>query len=230
MTDAARTQVLDNIRRSLKRTDAARDAKARVVRRLKSHPRGPVPAETQGDARTRTARFRAQAEAAEATVTSLTRWDAVPGAVADILRARNETAAVVCAPHPDLTGLNWAVGAPLVGLRQGPAAGDTAVGVTRAFAGVAETGSLLVRSGPDSPTTLNFLPAVHIVCLAAGDIVGPFEDAWDRLRAAQSDGAVPRSVSLITGPSRTADIEQTLQLGAHGPVALYILVVDDAGG
>ncbi len=65
----------------------------------------------------------------------------------------------------------------------------------------------------------------------AKEISGVFEDAWDRLRQAV-DGAAnwPRTVNLITGPSRTADIEQTLQLGAHGPMNLHVLVIGDAGG
>ena len=225
----SRATILAAIQRNVRRSDGDRAAKARVLRRLKTHPRGPVPARTQGTQADRLDLFQARAEAAEATVRRLDTWDAVPAAVAAVLRARNEPAEVALAPHPDLTGLNWAIGAPLLGLRHGPPGPETAVGVGRAFAGVAETGSLLVRSGPDSPTTLNFLPAVHIVCLTAEDIVGPFEDAWDRLRT--PDAPVPRSVTLITGPSRTADIEQTLQLGAHGPVALHILVVDpDDGG
>jgi len=228
-TEGSRATILAAIRRNIQRSEGERAAQARIDRRLKAHPRGPVPARTDGDGRARLDLFQAKAEAAEATVRRLASWDEVPGAVVAVLRARNEPAEIALAPHPDLTGLNWALGAPLLGLRHGPPGPETAVGVGRAFAGVAETGSLFVRSGPDSPTTLNFLPAVHIVCLAAADIVGPFEDAWDWLRA--TNAPVPRSVTLITGPSRTADIEQTLQLGAHGPVALHILVVDpDHGG
>ncbi|MDX1605990.1 MAG: lactate utilization protein C, partial [Candidatus Competibacterales bacterium] len=98
------------------------------------------------------------------------------------------------------------------------------VTVTPAFAGIAETGTLMLLSGPDSPTTLNFLPDAHIVVLPAERIVGPYEAAWQRLRARNEP--LPRTVNLITGPSRSADIEQTLQLGAHGPIRLHILLVE----
>jgi L-lactate dehydrogenase complex protein LldG len=81
----------------------------------------------------------------------------------------------------------------------------------------------MLRSGPDAPTTLNFLPDTNIVLIAAGRIVGAYEEAWALLRSA---GAMPRTVNFITGPSRSADIEQTLQLGAHGPRRLHILLVD----
>jgi L-lactate dehydrogenase complex protein LldG len=90
----------------------------------------------------------------------------------------------------------------------------------------------MLASGPSGPTTLNFLPETHMVVLKARDIAGCYEDAWDRLRAVQGtaeDGALlPRTVNMITGPSRTADIEQTIQLGAHGPRRLCILLVDDS--
>ncbi|MEZ5579927.1 MAG: LUD domain-containing protein [Candidatus Competibacteraceae bacterium] len=73
----------------------------------------------------------------------------------------------------------------------------------------------MLLSGPHSPpTTLNFLPDTHIVVLRADRIVGAYEDAWDLLRARGL--GMPRTVNFITGPSRSADIEQTVQMGAHG--------------
>jgi L-lactate dehydrogenase complex protein LldG len=95
-----------------------------------------------------------------------------------------------------------------------------------AFAGIAETGTLMLPSGPDRPTTVNLLPDTAMVLLRASRLVGAYEDAWDRLRAEQ--GGMPRNVMLVTGPSRSADIEQTLELGAHGPRRLHILLVEDA--
>ena len=83
----------------------------------------------------------------------------------------------------------------------------------------------MLLSGPDNPTTLNFLPDNHIVVLAAADIVGDYETAWDRLRAAFGKGRMPRLVNMITGPSRSGDIEQKLLLGAHGPRRLHVVIV-----
>jgi L-lactate dehydrogenase complex protein LldG len=85
----------------------------------------------------------------------------------------------------------------------------------------------MLRAGPDHPTTLNFLPDTHIVVLRASRVVGPYEDGWARLREA---GAMPRAVNFVSGPSRTADIEQTIQLGAHGPRRLHIVLVEDGDG
>ena len=119
-----------------------------------------------------------------------------------------------------------------VELLSGPATGDDCVSLTRAFAGAAETGTLFVASGPDNPVTLSFLPETNIVLIRARDIVGSYEDAWLKLpwNSGDKEGAcgpqMPRTVNLISGPSRTADIEQTLITGAHGPRRLHVIVVD----
>lgn len=98
---------------------------------------------------------------------------------------------------------------------------QASVAVTACIAAVAETGSVLMASGPEHPTTLNFLPETHIVIVRTEQIVAHLEDAWARVTE------MPRALNLITGPSRTADIEQTLQLGAHGPRRLHLLIVGE---
>jgi L-lactate dehydrogenase complex protein LldG len=123
-----------------------------------------------------------------------------------------------------LAALPWAREPHLERL-EGPSVGRDAVSVSHAFAGVAESGTLVLASGPDNPTTLNFLPDTHIVMLTADDVAGDYETVWARMRERYGAGALPRTTNLVTGPSRSADIEQTLILGAHGPRALHILVV-----
>ncbi|HTJ90970.1 MAG TPA: LUD domain-containing protein, partial [Acidocella sp.] len=100
------------------------------------------------------------------------------------------------------------------------------VTLTQAFAGIAETGTLMMPSGPERPTTNNLLSDTAIVVIRAARIVGAYEDAFDLLRAER--GGMPRNVMLITGPSRSADVEQTLELGAHGPRSLHVLVIDES--
>ena len=100
--------------------------------------------------------------------------------------------------------------------------------IVPAFAGIAETGTLVTASGPDHPVTLNLLPDTHVVVLREADIVSGYEDVWDRLRTRFGKDRMPRTVNTITGPSRTADIEQKIEMGAHGPRRLHILVIDDA--
>jgi L-lactate dehydrogenase complex protein LldG len=91
----------------------------------------------------------------------------------------------------------------------GPSDGHDLAAVSHAFTAVAETGTLVLTSGPDNPTTLNFLPDVHIVVVDAGDVAADFETVVERLRARYGTGIMPRTVNMITGPSRSADIEQT---------------------
>lgn len=96
--------------------------------------------------------------------------------------------------------------------------------VTLALAGIAETGSVVMRSGPETPTSLNFLPDTHVIVLRAAGIVGYAEDVWRRMHA---DGtAWPRTVNVISGPSRTADVGGILVRPAHGPKRVHLVIVD----
>jgi L-lactate dehydrogenase complex protein LldG len=150
----------------------------------------------------------------------------VPAAVAEYLAAENLPAEFVMAPDPGLDGIPWAT-RPLLQIRRGDTPRADGTTLTPAFAAIAETGTLLLTSGPNTPTALNFLPDTHIVILRAGQIVAAYEDGWDRLRAARPlPQDLPRAVNFITGPSRTADIEQQIVQGMHGPRRLHIVLVD----
>lgn len=94
--------------------------------------------------------------------------------------------------------------------------------VTPALTGIAETGSVVLTSSPDSPTSLNFLPDVHVIVLRASDIVGHPEDVWRRIELDQW----PRAVNVISGPSRTADVGGIIVRPAHGPKRVHLIIVD----
>jgi L-lactate dehydrogenase complex protein LldG len=111
------------------------------------------------------------------------------------------------------------------GRLRAPPAGDDLVGLTGVFCAVAETGSLVVLSGPDTPAANSLLPETHIALVPASRIVAGMEEAWRLLR--EECGELPRAVNFISGPSRTGDIEQTLVLGAHGPYRVHIVLVRD---
>lgn len=96
--------------------------------------------------------------------------------------------------------------------------------VTQALAGIAETGSVLLHSSPASPTTLNFLPDLHIVVLRTADVVAHPEDAYARMRERGEDW--PRAVNLIAGPSRTADVGGIIVRPAHGPKSVHLLLCE----
>lgn len=184
---------------------------------LRTHPSGPVPERAEGAGERVRSRFMGAAEQASAEVVELEGLVTLPALVARVCAEQGCAAEAVAAPDPALSALDWAGAGLKVAARA--ATGDDRVGVSHAFCGVAETGTLVLRSGADSPVTLGFLPDVHVVALAVQNLVGGYEQAWQRLRAA---GAMPRTVNWITGPSRSADIEQTIQIGAHGPLRLVI--------
>jgi L-lactate dehydrogenase complex protein LldG len=145
--------------------------------------------------------------------------------VAGYLATQNLPTDIVMAPHPELRAIPWAT-RPLLRIREGRAEAADMVSLQHAFAGIAETGTLMLPAAPQRPTTLNLLADTEIVLLRASRLVGAYEEAWDMLRAEL--GEMPRNVMLVTGPSRSADIEQTLELGAHGPRRLHVVLVDDA--
>jgi L-lactate dehydrogenase complex protein LldG len=173
--------------------------------------------------------FRTQAEAASATVVEVKSAKDVPAAVTDYLKGRNLPAQVKLAPDPRVAGLDWK-SQPLLETSSGASDGTDLASVTPVLSGIAETGTLFVHSGAPTPNTLHFLPETHIAVLYRDELVGTYEEAWGALRkkfgADLSNGAMPRTVSLVTGPSRSADIGKILLMGAHGPKRLHIILVD----
>ncbi|HEX4192910.1 MAG TPA: LUD domain-containing protein, partial [Stellaceae bacterium] len=203
--------------------NAQRDAEERLA----AHRRNTIPARAASlDPAGQIALFIAEAEAVQTTIARVAGEADVPGAVADYLTSQNLPARLVMTPDPKLDAIPWGA-RPLLELRRGVAEDGDAAGITGAFAAVAETGTLMLVSGADTPTRNNFLPDTHVVVLRASEIVASYEDGWDRVRAA---GAMPRTINFISGPSRTGDIEQRMVLGAHGPRRLHIVLIDDAGG
>ena len=216
-----RAQVLAAIRHGLGRDALDGDQATPLAARLATPTPNRLPAASRGDRMTLLRRFADKMRRVDATLATVTDFAAVPNAVVERFP---ETGSARVAPHPDLAPLDWGA----VGLQAtfGPARGDDPLGVSRAHAGVAESGTLVLCSGPNSPTSLNFLPDRHVVVLHADEIVGAYETVWQGLReGATGDGFMPRTVNWITGPSRTADIEQTLYLGIHGPRQLHVLLV-----
>jgi len=148
----------------------------------------------------------------------------IPAAIAGYLHALGLPLRLRRGADPLLSGLPWE-SAPSLEIDAGRAQDGDTVGLSRAVAGVAETGTLALGSGSDNPVTLGFVPDIHVVVLRADTVVGSYEEAFDRLRAIYGEGSLPRTVNLISGPSRTADIEQTIVRGAHGPKRLHVVIL-----
>jgi L-lactate dehydrogenase complex protein LldG len=221
----AREDILNAIRRGLRRGPLPPDQAAMLRGRLQQHPRHPIPARSRLPHPQQVDLFVFNVEKEFGSVSRVADQDAVPGAVADYLAAQNLPSRLVMAPHPELREIPWSA-RPLLEIREGRAEASDAVSVQHGFAGIAETGTLMLPSAPERPTTLNLLSDTAIVVLRTSAMVGAYEEAWDKLRAEL--GEMPRNVMLVTGPSRSADIEQALELGAHGPRRLHVVLVEDA--
>ena len=210
--------MLGRMRRRLGRTAenaaAGRTAIEAVLARRAEGPRPDVGKDLQ-------ARFVARAEAMSTTGEIIAGLEEAPAAVARYLGGQKLPRAAVA--WPQLAGLDWAGAGLRVEARA--AAGDDLVGITGVFCAVAETGSLVVLSGPDTPAANSLLPETHVALVPASRIVAGMEEAWRLLR--EECGELPRAVNFISGPSRTGDIEQTLVLGAHGPYRVHIVLVRD---
>jgi L-lactate dehydrogenase complex protein LldG len=223
----ARERILAAIRSSLGRGRLDPDAEAELRARIAAHRRNLVPARSTAiDEQERVELFIAMAEEVQATVTSVSSPAAVPEAIARYLAAENLPAELVMAPDPSLDDIPWDTW-PLLQIRRGRAKAEDRVSLTPCHAAIAETGTLMLISGAQTPTTLNFLPEAHIVVVRSDQVVATYEDGWDRLRTVETTGALPRTINFVTGPSRTADIEQHIELGAHGPRRLHIVLIED---
>jgi len=152
------------------------------------------------------------------TLETIPDLDALPDAVRRYLSAQGVPPAVALQPAAELLGLNW----DGIETRRTMAKNE-AVGVGLARWGIAETGSLVFHSGPDTPILFNFLPLHHVVALRASTILPHLED----YAGAAARTSAPRNAGLVTGASGTTDIEGSYVRGAHGPRFLHVIVIMD---
>jgi L-lactate dehydrogenase complex protein LldG len=163
-------------------------------------------------------RFLRQLERVAGTYVRVADTAAVGAAAAEFLDTIGQPRQLVLAPHPLLHDLGWAD----IECSEQMVAASAFSAVVVAKCAVAETGSIVMPSGPQRPTALNLLADNLLVLLKAEDIVDHMEDVWPRLLGC---GKLPRTVNFITGPSRTADVEQTIQIGAHGARRVHVILI-----
>jgi L-lactate dehydrogenase complex protein LldG len=215
--DGARERILARIRKAQGR-GVSRPSQAEleaIETYLRGHPRGTLP-KVEGDL---AARFRARAESMQCTADEVAAEGDVPAAVARYLKSANLPAAGCV--WPQLAHLDWKAAG--LALEPRAANADDAIGVTGAFAAIAETGTLVLAAGPETPASASLLPETHIAVVGANRIVAYMEDAFALAR--EAFGQLPRAINFVSGPSRTADIDQTIVLGAHGPSRLHIVLI-----
>lgn len=221
-TQQSRDKILARIRALQGHSASVRERELGAAQAyLAYHPEGPQP-RLVGDL---VERFEAQSRRLSASVSRIARRDMVPAEVARYLRAEGIAPRAVC--WPAFASLDW-VGSGLQVEGRAPVRDDPApdlVGITGCFAAIAETGTLAMVSGPETPASMTLLPETHIALVPASRICPYMEDVFVRLRGER--GTMPRALNFISGPSRTADIEQTLVLGAHGPYRVHLIILEN---
>jgi L-lactate dehydrogenase complex protein LldG len=106
---------------------------------------------------------------------------------------------------------------------------NSAVGVTAADYAIAETGTIVLTSDEPNALLVSLLPPVHIALVRAGQVVASIDETIIRLSKDRMEGVNPsRSVTMITGPSRTSDVELILSIGVHGPKELHVIILDES--
>ena len=206
----------------LKVDEAARRATA--MAHIASPVRHPLPARVAKSHPDLVRLFRQQLETSGATVIEVADAADVPEALAGFLRQNNLPQRVRAGADAYLAVIPWQ-NVPALEVTSGRAELSDEVGLGAPVAGVAETGTLVMASGPDNPVTLSFLPETHVVVLEAANVVGPYEDAWNKVRERFGTGVMPRTVNMISGPSRTGDIGGRIVMGAHGPRRMCVILV-----
>jgi L-lactate utilization protein LutC len=208
----ARENILGRIRNA--NVHASSGTTQTITAHLALHPRGPSPPQPVDPV----ACFKRRAIKLSSDVVETNDRTEVPTILANYLNESSLPMRGVC--WPSLAGLSW--GAAGLEIQPRPAREQDPVGVTGAFCAIAETGTLMLLSGADTPGTTSLLPETHVAVLDPHRIVATMEDAWNLLR--NECKQPPRAINFISGPSRTADIEQTVTLGAHGPYRVLVIL------
>lgn len=217
-TSAARAAIFKRIRQAQGRPEQVAATEYQAVQQYlaERHP-GPRP-DIGADLVTR---FCQQAERTSQTLDRVSHLSQVPAAVARYLDGLGVARHAIA--WRTLQDLPWQASAISVEFRK--PVNEDLVGITGCFCAIAETGTLLLLSGPDTYSSAALLPETHIALLPVSRIVGSMEEAF--ALAKQERGELPRATNFISGPSRTGDIEQTIVLGAHGPYRVHVILVDD---
>jgi len=223
----SREAILSQIRGALR--GQSEEARKHAVRqRLEAPPRHQLPERARRPAAQLSAQFVSCLKDQASRVVEVRAAEEIPAAAAGLLAKAGVPQRLRMGAEARLAALPWERAAGLVRL-EGAAQADDKAALSHAIAGVAETGTLVLVSGAENPTSLCFLPEIHIVAVRRGSIVGSYEEAFGIVRARLGRGAMPRALNLISGASRTGDIGGRIVMGAHGPRTLCVVIYDEGG-
>lgn len=214
---SARENILARIRTQSGKSGATSDTEFAAVRaHISKHQRGPLPSIAMHDP---VAHFIDECARLKTTLAQCSDATQIPVEVARYIAA--ESLQPQCTVWREFAALDWS-GAGVT-FNDRPAEADDLIGVTGCFCGVGETGTLLLLSAPATPKATALLPETHICIVKKSRIVPAMEDAFALMRNESHEP--PRATFFVSGPSRTADIEQTIVIGAHGPYRVHVILV-----
>jgi len=207
-----RQKILANIRQSLGEPLADKQSIEQAYQSLKPHA-------LRDSADNLLDEFQKQLEALGGQVTRVNQLQQAVGVVLDVLKGHQSNTLLMS----DLALCQQLKWPEQIKTSCRKAEDSDKVSLSEAYAGIAETGSIVMHSSPQTPTTHNFLVDDHIVLLSASRIFAHLEALWEEFEKKN----MSRTVNVLTGPSRTGDVEQTIQIGAHGPLRFHVITLED---
>lgn len=217
----SREEILAKVRAAVRGSDTEAQRRAAAEERLASLPRAPALQRVAVPRKELPNVFQSELRRQLAHIIDMP--VSIPQSIAAYLQQARLPPVLRCGADPRLASLPWHE-TPGLTLRHGPANAGDPVGLSHALCGIAETGTLAMLSGPDNPVTLCFLPDTHIIVVRRRDIVASYEDAHALMRQHLGKSQMPRTLNLISGPSRTADIGGKIVIGAHGPRRMCVVI------
>jgi L-lactate dehydrogenase complex protein LldG len=214
---SARDNILARIRSQTGKPGLTPERDLETVRsHIARHERGPLPSIAMHDP---VQHFIKECARLNTTLMEVADLADVPREVARYIAA--ESLQSRCVGWQEHARLDWqAVG---IEFNNRPATGDDLIGVTGCFCAIGETGTVLLLGAPATPKSAALLPETHICIVKKSRMVATMEDAFALMRS--EVGEPPRATFFVSGPSRTADIEQTIVIGAHGPYRVHVILI-----
>jgi len=213
---SARENIMKRIRRANEHCSDI-SSEEMLAQRTSQHTQGPKAQWTEE----LMTRFVMKAEQSAASVAKVETEQAIVEAVEAYLEEQSLGNQLLCANTPLINSLKWP---EKMSVAARTATTDDKVVLVEAFSAISETGSIVMCSSEATPVSLNFLPDYFVCVVRRKSIVNHIEDVWQKIR--EQGAGMPRAVNIITGPSRTADVEQIIQMGAHGPRKVHLLLLD----
>ncbi len=222
----ARAKIFASISQNLASDISDPNRRKRVMDRLRTHARNTVPSRVPQQAEARMDEFQKFCLENAMSWVEVTTLADIPVQVHAFLRDHQQPTQIKGTLEDIVSSIPWDIN-PLLSLTYGACTAKDVTTISGCVAAIAETGTLVVQSGRLFSIGAAFFPDNHIVIIKQSQVQAWYEQGWDIVREMSPTG-IPRHVTLISGPSRTADIEHKVQLGAHGPRRLHIIMLKHA--